>query len=27
VRVICEQRGDPPRELFETLMDRVRSYA
>jgi phosphomannomutase len=24
VRVICEQRGDPPKELFRTLMDRVR---
>jgi phosphomannomutase len=27
VRVICESRGDPPRELFEALMDRVRNYA
>ncbi|MGH9665031.1 MAG: hypothetical protein ACRD9L_11460, partial [Bryobacteraceae bacterium] len=27
VRVICEQRGDPPAELFESLMDQVRSYA
>ena len=25
VRVICEQRGDPPRELFENLLDRVRN--
>jgi phosphomannomutase len=27
VRVICEQRGDPPTGLFETLMDQVRAYA
>ncbi len=27
VRVICEQKGDPPTALFETLMDKVRSYA
>ncbi|HLJ18503.1 MAG TPA: hypothetical protein VKV15_28690 [Bryobacteraceae bacterium] len=27
VRVICEQRGDPPADLFESLMDQVRSYA
>jgi phosphomannomutase len=27
VRVICEQRGDPPRKLYEALMERVRSYA
>jgi phosphomannomutase len=27
VRVICEQRGDPPLALFESLMDRVRSAA
>ena len=27
VRVICEQRGDPPRALFDSLMDRVRSLA
>jgi phosphomannomutase len=26
VRVICEQRGDPPRRLFEETMDLVRSY-
>ncbi len=26
VRVICEQRGDPPRELFDQVMDVVRSY-
>jgi phosphomannomutase len=26
VRVICEQRGDPPRELFQELMNFVRSY-
>jgi phosphomannomutase len=26
VRVICEQRGDPPRELFDHVMDVVRSY-
>ena len=27
VRVICEQRGDPPSEMFEHLMDRVRRLA
>ena len=27
VRVICEQRGDPPVALFESLMEQVRSYA
>jgi len=27
VRVICEQRGDPPRELFDALMEEVRSFA
>jgi phosphomannomutase len=27
VRVICEQRGDPPRELFDSLMEQVRSFA
>jgi phosphomannomutase len=27
VRVICEQKGDPPTALFEALMDQVRSYA
>jgi phosphomannomutase len=27
VRVICEQRGEAPRELFDTLMEHVRSYA
>jgi phosphomannomutase len=27
VRIICEQRGDPPVALFESLMDRVRSLA
>ena len=27
VRVICEQKGDPPSALFETLMDHVRSMA
>lgn len=26
VRIICEQRGGPPRELFERLMDQVRSF-
>jgi phosphomannomutase len=26
VRVICEQRGDPPVDLFESLIDRVRSF-
>jgi phosphomannomutase len=27
IRVICEQRGEPPVELFETLMDKARSYS
>ena len=27
VRVICEQRGSPPTQLFDSLMDTVRSYA
>lgn len=27
VRVICEQKGEPPVGLFEALMDQVRSYA
>ena len=27
VRVICEQRGGPPRELFDALMEQVRSFA
>jgi phosphomannomutase len=27
VRVICEQRGEPPCELFDKLMDQVRSLA
>jgi phosphomannomutase len=27
VRVICEQRGDPPRDLFESVMEQVRSFA
>jgi phosphomannomutase len=27
VRVICEQRGGSPRELFESLMDQVRRFA
>jgi phosphomannomutase len=27
VRVICEQRGDPPRQLFDEVMDLVRSYS
>jgi len=26
VRVICEQRGDPPRQLFEETMELVRSH-
>jgi phosphomannomutase len=26
VRVICEQRGDPPKELFEALLEQVRSF-
>lgn len=27
VRVICEQRGAPPHELFQSLMDHVRSFS
>jgi phosphomannomutase len=27
VRVICERKGDPPRAMFDALMDKVRSYA
>jgi phosphomannomutase len=27
VRVICEQRGDPPEELFLSLLEEVRSFA
>ena len=27
VRFICEQRGEPPTALFESLMDQVRAYA
>jgi phosphomannomutase len=27
VRVICEEKGDPPTELFESLMDHVRRMA
>jgi phosphomannomutase len=27
VRVICEQRNEPPRRLFEDLMEQVRSFA
>ena len=27
IRVICEQRGTAPQELFETLMDKARSYS
>jgi phosphomannomutase len=27
VRVIAERRGDPPRELFESLMEQIRSFA
>jgi phosphomannomutase len=27
VRVICEQRGDPPKELFDALLEEVRSFA
>jgi phosphomannomutase len=27
VRIICEQRGEPPERLFEALLERVRSYA
>jgi len=27
VRIICEQRGEPPRELYEALVEHVRSFA
>jgi phosphomannomutase len=27
VRIICEQRGEPPRELFDALLEQVRSFA
>ena len=27
VRVICEQLGEPPRELFQSLMERIQAYA
>jgi phosphomannomutase len=27
VRIICEQRGEPPRKLFDALMEQVRSLA
>jgi phosphomannomutase len=27
VRIICEQRGNPPRELYDTLIELVRSFA
>lgn len=27
VRIICEQRGDPPRDLYGTLIELVRSFA
>jgi phosphomannomutase len=27
VRIICEQRGDPPRELYDTLIELVRGFA
>jgi phosphomannomutase len=27
VRIICEQRGDPPRALYEALLDQVRRFA
>jgi phosphomannomutase len=27
VRIICEQRGEAPRELYETLIEQVRSFA
>jgi phosphomannomutase len=27
VRVLCEQRGAPPRALFEEVMDFVRGYS
>lgn len=26
VRIICEQRGDPPQALFDGLMEHVRSF-
>jgi hypothetical protein len=26
VRIICEQRGEAPRELFQSLMNEVRSF-
>jgi hypothetical protein len=25
VRVICERKGEPPRELFDALVERVRN--
>ncbi len=27
VRIICEQRGDPPQQLFDSLLEQVRSFA
>jgi len=27
VRIICEQRSDPPHELYRTLMEMARSFA
>jgi phosphomannomutase len=27
VRVICEQRGEAPRQMFETILEQVRSSA
>jgi phosphomannomutase len=27
VRIICEHRGDPPQELFDSLLEQVRSFA
>jgi phosphomannomutase len=27
VRIICEQRGEPPRDLYEALVEQVRSFA
>ena len=27
VRIICEQRGAPPRELFDAVIEQVRSFA
>jgi phosphomannomutase len=27
VRIICEQRGEPPERLFKSLMEQVRSVA